>query len=137
MGWINLHNVPGETQAEEWPYEIEQPIGPHVLDRFQRREELSADLTGLYLTTADDVVQESLGQPGAEDPTTIVLRKQRGMRRAEQVDTVLAGFVGACDGDLSVGQILDALASLLGREDLHADYLPKIRNLVTEGFLNS
>jgi hypothetical protein len=136
MGWINLHNVPGQTHAEEWPYEIEQPIGPQVLDRFQRQEELPADLTRLYLTTADDVVQESLGPPGAEDPTTIVLRRQRGMRRAEQVDTVLAGFVGACDGDLSVGQILDALASLLDREDLHADYLPKIRNLVNEGFLN-
>ncbi|MEU4390402.1 class I SAM-dependent methyltransferase [Kribbella sp. NPDC023855] len=135
MGWINLHNTAGSLDAEEWPYEIEQPIGPHVLDRFERTEALPADLTGLYLTMADDVVQETAGPPGAEDPTTIVLRRQRGMRRAEQVDTVLAGFVGACDGDLSVGQILDALASLLERDDLHADYLPKIANLIREGFL--
>lgn len=137
MGWINLHNTAGSLDAEEWPYEIEQPIGPHVLDRFERTESLPADLTGLYLTTADDVVQETAGPPGAEDPATIVLRRQRGMRRAEQVDTVLAGFVGACDGDLSVGQILDALASLLERDDLHADYLPKIANLIREGFLTS
>jgi len=135
MGWINLHNVAGSTVAEEWPYEIEQPIGPYVLDRFEQIEALPADLTGLYLTTAEDVIQETTGQPGAEDPATIVLRRQRGMRRAEQVDTVLAGFVGACDGDLSVGQILDALASLLERDDLHADYLPKIAGLITEGFL--
>jgi hypothetical protein len=136
MGWITLRNLPGELDAEEWPYEIEQPIGPAVLDRFDRREGLPADLTSLHLTVADDVVQETSGQPGAEDPATIVLRRQRGMRRAEQADTVLAGFVGACDGDLSVGQILTALESLLERDDLHTDYLPKIRTLVTEGFLN-
>ena len=136
MGWINLRNLPGTLDAEEWPYEIEQPIGPHVLDRFERSEGLPEDLTGLHLTVAEDVVQETAGQPGAEDPATIVLRRQRGMRRAEQADTVLAGFVGACDGDLSVGQILDALGSLLERDDVHADYLPKIRTLVTEGFLD-
>lgn len=142
MGWINLHNVEGATRAEEWPYEIEQPIGPHVLDRFDRQEQLPEDLTGLYLTTAEDVIQETAGPPGAEDPATIVLRRQRGMRRAEQADTVLAGFVGACDGDLSVGQILNALADILdreGRDDreaLYADYLPQIRRLITDGFLN-
>jgi hypothetical protein len=138
MGWINLHNTAGTTHAEEWPYEIEQPIGPYVLDRFERVEGLPADLRPLHLTTADDVVQETAGQPGAEDPATIVLRRQRGMRRAEQADTVLAGFVGACDGDLSVGQILDALADLLERpaEELSADYLPQIQKLITEGFLD-
>ncbi|QNE20336.1 methyltransferase [Kribbella qitaiheensis] len=136
MGWINLRNLPGSLDAEEWPYEIEQPIGPFVLDRFERREGLPAELTSLHLVVADDVVQETAGQPGAEDPATIVLRRQRGMRRAEQADTVLAGFVGACDGDLSVGQILDALGSLLERDDLHAEYLPKVRNLVLEGFLD-
>ncbi|TWD81134.1 methyltransferase family protein [Kribbella amoyensis] len=136
MGWINVHNVAGSTDAEEWPYEIEQPIGPHVLRRFERREGMPADLDGVHLTVAEDVVQETAGPPGAEDPATIVLRRQRGVRRAEQADTVLAGFVGACDGDLSVGQILDALAVLLERDDLRADYLPEIRRLVEEGFLD-
>jgi hypothetical protein len=136
MGWINLHNVPGTTDAEAWPYEIEQPIGPHVLQRFQRQETVPDDLTGLYLRLADDVVQETAGPPGADDPATIVLRRQRGMRRAEQADTVLAGFVGACDGDLTVGQILGALATLLDRDDLQAEYLPEIRRLVVEGFLD-
>ncbi|MFD7153893.1 methyltransferase [Kribbella sp. NPDC059898] len=138
MGWITLHNVPGELDAESWPYEIERPIGPHVLHRFERKEGLPKDLTGLYLRVADDVVQETSGRPGAEDPATIVLRRQRGMRRAEQVDTVLAGFVGACDGDLSTGQILAALADLTDRPvvDVLSDYLPQVRNLVVEGFLD-
>lgn len=138
MGWITLHNVEGSLDAESWPYEIEHPIGPHVLHRFERREGLPADLTALHLRVADDVIQETTGPPGAEDPATIVLRRQRGMRRAEQVDTVMAGFVGACDGDLSTGQILAALADLMDRPvvDVLADYLPQIRNLVVEGFLN-
>ena len=138
MGWITLHNVEGALEAEAWPYEIERPIGPHVLRRFERAEGLPDDLTGLHLMLADDVIQETSGQPGAEDPATIVLRRQRGMRRAEQADTALAGFVGACDGDLSVGQILAALADLLDRpvQDVHRDYLPEIRRLVVEGFLD-
>ena len=50
---------------------------------------------------------------------------------------MVAGLVGACDGELTVGQILDALAQLL---DLDADqtratYLPVVRELVDEGFL--
>jgi hypothetical protein len=51
---------------------------------------------------------------------------------------VLAGFVGACDGDLSTGQILSALAQLLEvpLKDLHRDYLPQIHSLVVEGFLD-
>ncbi|MEV6266443.1 methyltransferase [Kribbella sp. NPDC051936] len=138
MGWITLHNVEGSLHAESWPYEIERPIGPHVLHRFERLEGLPADLTALHLRVADDVVQETAGQPGAEDPATIVLRRQRGMRRAEQVDTVLAGFVGACDGDLSAGQILAALADLMDRPvvDVLSDYLPQVRHLVVEGFLD-
>ncbi len=138
MGWITVHNVEGTLGAEAWPYEIERPIGPHVLRRFERAEGLPDDLTGLHLVLAEDVVQETSGQPGAEDPATIVLRRQRGMRRAEQADTVLAGFVGACDGDLSVGQILGALADLLDRplQDVYREYLPAIRRLVVEGFLD-
>ncbi|MGZ0149219.1 DUF7059 domain-containing protein [Kribbella sp. WER1] len=138
MGWITLHNVPGTLDAEAWPYEIERPIGPHVLHRFERREGLPKDLTGLHLRVADDVIQETTGRPGAEDPATIVVRRQRGMRRAEQVDTVLAGFVGACDGDLSTGQILAALADLTERPvvDVLSEYLPQVRNLVVEGFLD-
>ena len=86
-----------------------------------------------------DVRQETFGAPGEADPETVVLRQQRGLRRARQADTVTAALVGACDGDLSVGQILDAVSSLL---DLDAQqtrdaYLPIVRELVAEGFLTA
>ena len=46
-------------------------------------------------------------------------------------------FVGASDGDLSLGQLLGAIAALLQRDeaDLHQTYLPVVRELVGEGFL--
>ena len=45
--------------------------------------------------------------------------------------------MGACDGELTVGQILDAVAHLLERdaEHLRTAYLPVVRELVTEGYL--
>ena len=84
-----------------------------------------------------DVRQETYGAPGAEDPAEIVLRQQRGLRRARQADTVEAALVGACDGELTVGQILDALAQLLDRApaEVRSAYLPVVRELVADGFL--
>ena len=61
-----------------------------------------------------DVVQETTGAPGEADPETIVLRQQRGLRRARQVDTVEAAVVGACDGELTTGQILAARGAAAG-----------------------
>jgi hypothetical protein len=126
---------------EEWPYDIEQPLGAEVVDRGRRSDFLAgatdADLLGSRLTVRADVRQESSGEPGAADAETIVLRQQRGVRRARQVDTVEAGLVGACDGELSVGQILDALAVLLddSAATLRVARLDAVRELVTDGFL--
>jgi hypothetical protein len=126
---------------EEWPYEVEQPLGLEVAD-WGRRVELERSLDDEALLAARlvarvDVRQETFGEPGAEDPEDIVLRQQRGLRRARKADTVEAGLVGACDGDLAVGQILDALASLLGGEPaaVRREYLPVVRDLLVEGFL--
>jgi hypothetical protein len=92
---------------------------------------------GDRLVTRADVQQETVGAPGAEDPEAIVLRQQTGLRRARRVDTVEAALVGACDGELSVAQILDALATLLERDqaELRTAYLPVVRELVAEGYL--
>lgn len=126
---------------EEWPYEIEQPAGPAVSAWATRTDALPVsddDLLGLRLDQVDGLVQETVGEAGAVDPQRILLSLQRGVRRARQVDTVEAGFVGACDGDLTVGQLLDALAELSRADatDLRAEYLPRVRALVTDGYLD-
>jgi hypothetical protein len=45
--------------------------------------------------------------------------------------------VSASEGDLTAGQILDALASLLDRDpgDLRRTYAGSVRDLVADGFL--
>jgi len=145
FGWINLRKVDSASPAlrlEDWPYDIEQPIGREVSGLFVRTallRDLPDDaLAAARLVTRADVRQETYGASGAADPEEIVLRQQRWVRGARRVDTVEAALVGACDGELSVLQILDALADLLEQEaaEVRSTYLPVVRDLVTEGFLD-
>lgn len=145
FGWINLRRTDavGHHRLEEWPYDVEQPIAPAIAawgEAVDLDRRLADDaLLARHLRVREDVRQETFGAVGAEDPETIVLRQQRGFRRARSADTVEAGLVGACDGDLTVGQILGALAALLQRPEpeLVADYLPVVRELIRDGFLEA
>ena len=73
------------------------------------------DLLATRLVLAEDVREESTGTPGAADPQHIVLRQQRGLRRGAEMDTALGGVVGACDGELSSGVLIDSVARFAGR----------------------
>ena len=144
FGWLCLRNAGRDNpvlRLEEWPDEIEQPLGPHVAAWGRRADSLEGLHDGALLAqrlcTVADMVQETVGPVGAEDPSHIVVRLQRGVRRARPVDTIEAGFLGASDGELTVGQILDALASLLAVDAAatRATYLPRIREMIAEGYL--
>lgn len=138
FGWINLRRSGGGArELISWPYEVEQPIAPAIRDWAVARD--AAVELDSHLVLRTDVVQETTGRPGAADPEAVVLRQQRGLRRARQVDTVEAALAGACDGDLSVRQILEAVAQLLELDPAQtcADYLPAARSLVAEGFLDA
>jgi hypothetical protein len=138
FGWINLHRAgAGSSRVEtlEWPYAVEQPIAPAIGDwGAAARVEVTPETT---LVRREDVEQETVGEPGADDPRAIVLRQQRGLRRAHRADTLTAAFVGACDGDLTVGQLLDAISQLLELDpaETRASHLPVVQTLVHEGFL--
>ena len=143
FGWLVLRRAEREhpqVRLEQWPHQVEQPLGPEV-GAWLRRTDLDSGLTDEQLlsvpwTVRPDVVQESIGAPGAPDPERIVLRQQRGMCRARQVDTVAAALVGACDGDLAAGQILAAVTSLLDLPPLPArDQASLVRGLLAEGYL--
>ncbi|CAL9478025.1 DUF7059 domain-containing protein [Streptomyces sp. enrichment culture] len=145
FGWITLRRsaaaVPSVT-VEEWPHPVEQPLGDTVRAHFERLDHLrshdDAALLEARFELAPEVVQEQVGLPGAEDPEHVVLRQNRGMRRATKVDTIGAGFAGVCDGTMTAGRILDAIAQLLGEDPvLLRDRTPaQIRLLVEQGFLN-
>ncbi|MGW1885738.1 DUF7059 domain-containing protein [Streptomyces sp. NPDC001970] len=144
FGWITLRKSGAEQPSivvEEWPHPVEQPLGETVRAHFERQDYLrthdDAALLADAFVLAPEVVQEQVGLPGAEDPEHVVLRQNRGMRRATKVDHVGAGFAGVCDGTLSAGRILDAIAQLVGEDPvLLRDRTPQaIRLLVEEGFL--
>jgi methylase of polypeptide subunit release factors len=127
---------------EEITYPIEQPVGPHLGAGVDHADWLAAnDLSAAHLLVADDVTEERHQRPGAEHPGVILLRQGAGLRRTNLLSTELAGFVSACDGDLSVGQIIGALEALLGGADgfdgdaFRAGLLTEVANLVRDGFL--
>lgn len=142
MGWLLLTRAGRDDpwqRYEDWPYGVEQPIAPALAAEagWVSASRLSDDaLLARAWELTGDVVEETTGQPGAADPQHIVLRQQRGFRRAVEADTALAGVLGACDGDLPLGDIVDALAGLVGVDaaDLRADVLPRFRTLVTDGW---
>ncbi|WP_030972235.1 N5-glutamine methyltransferase family protein [Streptomyces sp. NRRL S-1824] len=146
FGWITLRKSRSSAEdpsivIEEWPHPVEQPLGEAVEAHFALQDYLrthdDAALLADHFTLAPEVMQEQVGLPGAEDPEHVVLRQNRGMRRATKVDAVGAGFAGVCDGTLPAGRILDAIAQLMNEDPvLLRDRTPQaIRLLVGEGFL--
>lgn len=144
FGYIFLRRpADGESadvpRFEEILYPIEQPVGPHLASTVDRGLWLKKhhDLTFEYLLVASDVTEERHQSPGAEHPGVILLRQGAGLRRTNLLSTELAGFVSACDGELTAGQIIGALAVLLERDDSEfAEALAlEVRNLVRDGFL--
>jgi hypothetical protein len=130
------------SRFEEITYPIEQPIGPHLGAAVERSDWLAAhDLAGTHLLVADDVTEERHQRPGAEHPGVILLRQGAGLRRTNLMSTELAGFVSACDGDLTAGQIAGALEALLGGGEgfdagtFQGALLADVANLVRDGFL--
>ena len=133
---------PVVSRFEEITYPIEQPIGPHLGAAVERADWLAAnELAAAHLLVAEDVTEERHQRPGAEHPGVILLRQGAGLRRTNLLSTELAGFVSACDGDLSVGQIIGALEALLGGGNgfdaaaFRGGLLAEVGNLVRDGFL--
>ncbi len=130
------------SRFEEITYPIEQPVGPHLGAAVERADWLAAhELASAHLLVAEDVTEERHQRPGAEHPGVILLRQGAGLRRTNLLSTELAGFVSACDGELSVGQIIGALDALLGGYEGHDSaafregLLVEVGNLVRDGFL--
>jgi len=144
FGWINLRRTDGQPslRSDDWPYEVAQPLGSEIDAHFARAAGLDAlgddELLGQRLRLRPDVLQQTEGVPGAEDPAVVMLRQQIGMRRARQVDTETAAWVGACDGELPLGAIVDAVAVLLEADpaQTRSEALGTARELVAEGYLD-
>ncbi|GII52305.1 transferase [Planotetraspora thailandica] len=144
FGWIALHNAGSMdpvVRVEELSHQVELPVGGYVgdvIEQIRTGHRISdEDLLDAFLTVADGVVEERTGPPGADDPSRIVLRQTRGLRRTAAVGTVEAALAGAADGDLPARPLLAAIAELIGADagELIGRAPATLRPLVAEGFL--
>ncbi|MGN6161220.1 MAG: DUF7059 domain-containing protein [Marmoricola sp.] len=137
FGWITIRptDAPAIQRCEHWPYEVAQPIGDEIARHFDAIElvrRLSDDqLRATHPRLRIDVLQETVGAAGAEDPAEILVRQQAGLRRGRSISTGEAALLGACDGDLTLAALLGAVEELTG-ETVGLD---TVRGLVAEGWL--
>lgn len=116
-------------------------LGAHCADALTAHDRLvgldDAALAASVLVVASDVTEARHHLPGVEAPSVIELRQGGGLARTMTADPGLAALVGSCDGDLPVGALIDAIASLLEVDagGLRGELLPRVRELVFTGFL--
>lgn len=96
-----------------------------------------AQLAASTFVVAPDVTEARHHVPGEEGPRVIELRQGGALGRTIEVDPALAAVVGASDGDLALGVLIDAVAQLLDVDapTLRADMLARVRELAFTGFL--
>jgi methylase of polypeptide subunit release factors len=137
FGWITMRNsgtLDPVVRVEHLAHQVVLPVGDYVdsvLDAIAAAHR-ARGLEAARLRTADGLLDERVGLPGAEDPIRIVLRQTQGLRRSREVGTVEAALAGVCDGELALGPLLNVIAELVGDgEMLDAD---AVRPLIAEGY---
>ena len=126
---------------EQITHAVEQPLAPTLQRDVAMADALAEageDFTGWHVAAAEDVTEERHQRPGAEHPGVILLRQGAGLRRTELLDTAQAGFVSACDGELSISQLAHALDSLIGEgdEEFVARLYEAVQRLLLHGMLH-
>ncbi len=145
-GYVVLHRpaaaaAPRWHRVEEVTGALRDPLGPHVAAVLTAREVMRGldddALSALRPVVAGDVTEERHLVPGEAGPRVILLRQGGGLARAVPATPALAGLVGACDGELTLAQLVPAVAALLGADAaaLRAELLPAVRELVADGYL--
>ena len=143
FGYVLLRRAEGEPTLRRFehvgtPIPSEGSLGAHLAQGLAAHDRLVAeDLGSSLLVVAPDVSEARHHMPGHEDPTVIELRQGTGFGRALSIDPALAGFVGACDGELTVEAITAAIAQIMevSFDDLRDDMYPRVRELLVDGFL--
>ena len=131
----------GRAERASAPLDGVAGIGAHLAAALASRDAIAAaddaSLLSVRMRVAGDVTEERSHWPGSGDPSVILLRQGGGLRRDIRVDSSLAAVVGACDGDLPLGVIVDAVAQLLETDPvrLRSVIATEVRELVVDGIL--
>lgn len=143
MGWVLATAADPTLRRTE---QVASTVGPELLgehvaaamDTHLRLAVLDdGELAASVLVVAGDVTEARHHLPGQESPSVIELRQGGGLGRMVDADPALVALVGACDGDLAVGPLVDAIAQLMEVDAaaLRADLLPRVRELLFTGML--
>ncbi len=143
LGLITLRR-PGDGTAplrrlEYRPESVTGQLGAHLDSCLRNHDALGrSSLTDARLTVAPDVVEVREHRPGESEPTRILLRQTAGFGRQIVLDPAMTAFVGACDGELTFGQIAGAIGQLLDHPvaDVTREMEFTARELVLAGFLS-
>ncbi|WP_062465171.1 DUF7059 domain-containing protein [Demequina soli] len=136
-----LSGMPTLRRLEQHEGPLQEPFGGYLVAAMAAHDRVASltddALLATAWTAAADVTREQYGPVLQADPSYILLRQGAGLGRSISMDTALAGFVGACDGELTAGQIAHALAALLDVDSARmiAGLVPAVRELVADGFL--
>ena len=116
-------------------------LGSHVAEMIEVRDRLAsmddADVARLRPLTAPDVTEERYLTPGEAEPRLILLRQGGGLGRVVQAGTAMAALAGVADGELSVGQVAEAVAALTGADpqEVRTRMVADARELLGYGML--
>lgn len=145
FGQIILHRPP--TPGPTWQrLEHVDSLGTtdpasHVLATLRVGQQLAAlddtELAAATVCVAADVVEERYTTPGTGELRLMRLAQGGGLARRFELGTAEAAVVGACDGELPIGVLCDAVAGLLEADAaaVRAACLPLIRDLLFGGLL--
>ncbi len=145
---LNAAGSNAEDSAKRRPWRrFEELSGPAPIDLhgyvesvWAHRDLLRAGDSALLASRLDcRGVEHRLHAPGQPEPFMLKLAQVTGFAAEVQVTSAVAGVVGACDGELPLGALCDAVAQLLGEpaEDVRTEVLPAVRELVGLGILVS
>ncbi len=117
LGSINvtLTESPGVVVVSEFLQDGPAPDGQAVQVALGNLE-LPAGWEECAFQRGADVREVRYYKPGEPDPEIIMLTQGRAGGRERQASSALAAFVGVADGELTAGQVVPAIAALLGKE---------------------
>lgn len=138
FGLVTLHRSGAGTptcRIEEVTQPVEEPVGPHVADWFDRVDALRGELAGIRFGRAPGLELEQVAEPGPEGwmVTAQRLRQPHGLRWSATVDPAVAALVAGCDGTRPLGELAAVLEPAYGIEAGQVEAMA--RGLAERGFL--
>lgn len=140
LGSMTLQRVDTAPPQRRFDYlpEGNPPTGADA-ERALRTLTLPHDIWERPLRRASDVTEERHYLPGSPDPTVILMRQGGGLGHAIRVGSNTSAFIGACDGELTAGQIVNAISIITDQQEqqVREEVASLLPDLLMTGMLNT